>query len=761
MKKPRLRLTTLRIVALAAAVAVLGLLVYATVLGIHVTREFEQRGWDVPAQVYAAPLELYAGRRMSRDELVTELDRLGYRAGGALDAPGAYRVERGAVELHRRAFEHGADAEPAARLRVEVAGERIAAVEDAAGAQVPIAELEPLLIGSLFPAHGEDRIVLTPEEIPELLTEALVAVEDRRFESHAGVDVRAIARAALVNLREGGIEQGASTLTQQLVRSYFLTNERTWSRKIREALMAIALELSYSKHELMHAYVNEVYLGQDGTRAIHGFGLGSRFFFGKPVTELGLHEIALLIAEVRGPSYYDPRRHPERALERRDFVLDRMAEAELITRAERDTAAARELGVVDALGRRSSYYGGFLDLVRRQLARDYPADVLEQRGLRIHSTLDPSVQAASEASLGSGVEALERGTAELDGAVVVTHPATGEVRALVGSRRTGFDGYNRALDARRPVGSLIKPAVYLAALESGRYSLASLVDDAPITVTQPNGDTWSPTNFDGEAHGPVTLLRALAESLNMATVRVGLDVGVDAVVTQLERLGLERDLEPYPSLLLGAVELTPLDIARMYTTLASGGFRVPLKSVRRVVDADGGTLKRYPLEIEPAADARAVNALNRALVEVMRRGTGSTLESRLPPGLVTAGKTGTSDGFRDSWFAGFTSDHLVVAWLGNDANEPIGLTGATGAGRVWADVVGRLSTSAYRAPPPPSGTELTWIDYDTGLATEAGCAGAVELPLTGGAVPPKAAGCGSDRIGLGAKIRSWFRNVLE
>jgi penicillin-binding protein 1B len=733
---------------------------YGAYLSWVVTAEFDERGWDVPAQVYAAPLEIYGGRRLGADAFVVELERLGYRAAATPLEVGTFRRAGGAVELHTRAFEQEDTHVEARRLRVEFSARGITAVENEAGRVVPIAQLDPLLIGSIFPAHGEDRIIVGPDEVPPLLTESLKAVEDRRFDEHWGVDLRGIARAALVNLANAEIRQGGSTLTQQLVRSYFLTTDRTWTRKLREAFMAVALELHHSKDELMLAYVNEIYLGQDGGRAIHGFGLASRFYFGKPLSELEAHEIALLIAEVRGPSYYDPRRHPDRALARRNLVLDQMLERDLIDAGTDARGKARPLGVVSAESGQTAYYASFLDLVRRQLRRDYADADLQAKGLRVFTTLDPTIQATAEKALVTELDALQPGRPELEGALIVTNPHSAEVRALVGSRRIGYDGFNRALDAKRQVGSLIKPVVYLAALESGR-SLATQIEDAPIEIPLDNGTTWSPTNFTDEAHGTVTTIRALAESFNMATVRLGMDVGLKPVVDLLGRLGLERTPPLYPSLLLGALDLTPLEVTQIYNTLANGGFRMPLRAVRAVVDGSGNTLQRYPLEIREAADPATVYALNHALVQVMERGTGRTARQRLPATLVTAGKTGTSDGLRDSWFAGFSNDQLVVTWVGNDANAVTNLTGSTGAARVWARVFAELDATSY-APPPPAGVETAWIDYMTGLGTDASCPDAVKIAVTAGAeLPPKAVACGSDKTRIGSRIRQWFRNKLH
>jgi penicillin-binding protein 1B len=727
---------------------------YAGYLALTVGTQFEGRRWDVPAEVYAAPLELYAGRALSQDDLVGELQRLGYREDPRLPSAGTYRVGLGRMELSTRGFDFAGDKEPARLVSIAFTGGRITGLRDKRGNDTPIVRLNPLLIGSLFAAHGEDRLIVSPQEIPPLLPATLKAVEDQRFDTHWGVDPLAVLRAVFVNVTSGEIKQGASTLTQQLVRSYFLSNERTWGRKLREALMAIALEMRYSKDELMHAYVNEIYLGQDGARAVHGFGLASQFYFGKPLGELELHELALLVAVVRGPTYYDPRRHPERALERRNFVLQRMADEGLASNAAVQKAAEHDLGLVDDT-RRSATQSAFLGLVRRQLSMEYARDDLERKGLVVLSTLDPTVQAAAERALASGLKALGQKADELEGAVVVTSPQTGEVRALVGGRHADYEGFNRALDARRPIGSLIKPAVYLAALESGRYTLASIVDDAPIEVKLPNGDAWLPSNFDNRAHGPVPLVRALAESLNMATVRLGLDVGLEPIRDVLQRLGLPQKPPLYPSMLLGALALTPIEVAQIYNTLANGGFRVPLRTVRSVIDENGKLLQRYDIEIAQASEPAYVYALNQGLVQVMERGTGRTVRALLPPDLVVAGKTGTSDDLRDSWFAGFSSDHLIVTWMGADDNRPIGLTGSAGAAKIWAGVLGAIEATSYEAPQPDTLDEQ-WIDYLTGDPTAPRCPDAVAIPVPADVPIERRFGCGGEE-GFGARIRSWLR----
>ncbi len=738
----------------AGAGVVLLAALYTGFTAMTVGAQFEGRRWDLPAQVYAAPLELYAGRALAQDDLVAEIKRLGYREDPRLPSPGTYHVGLNRLEISTRGFDFAGDMEPARLVSIVFSGGRIAALRDKQGKDAAIVRLNPLLIGSLFSAHGEDRLIVEPKDIPKLLPATLKAVEDQRFDTHHGVDPLAMLRAMFVNVTSGEIRQGASTLTQQLVRSYFLSNDRTWERKVREALMSIALELRYTKGELMDAYVNEIYLGQDGARAVHGFGLASQFYFGKPIGELELHELALLVAEVRGPTYYDPRRHPDRARERRNFVLQRMADEGLATNKAVQAASERDLGLVDST-RRSATQSAFLGLVRRQLASQYQRDDLERQGLIVLSTLDPTVQAAAERALDTGLTALGKKAEAFEGAVVVTNPQTGEVQAVVGGRKADYEGFNRALDARRPIGSLIKPAVYLAALESQRYTLASIVDDAPIEVKLSNGTTWLPANFDDRAHGEVPLVRALAESLNMATVRLGLDVGLEPIADVLQRLGLTQKPKLYPSMLLGALALTPIEVAQVYNTLANGGFRVPLRAVRSVIGNDGKLLRRYEIDIAQASDPAYVYSLNQALVQVMERGTGRAVRMQLPADMVVAGKTGTSDDLRDSWFAGFTNDHLIVTWIGADDNKPTGLTGSSGAAKIWAGVLHAVEASSYSAPAPDTVADQ-WIDYLTGEPMAERCENAIAVPVPADQPIEHPFGCNGE-TGLGARIRSWFR----
>jgi penicillin-binding protein 1B len=717
---------------------------YVVYLDHLVVHQFEGRRWTLPAQVYAAPLELYAGLTLSSAELERELQRLHYRRAPGIDHPGTYRVSGERIDVALRAARFADETRPASQLSITLGADGLQSLRDGAGHEVPVLRLEPLLIGSIFPIHGEDRIIVTPQEVPPMLPAALKAVEDRKFDTHHGVDPVAMLRALWVNVRAHQIEQGGSTLTQQLVRSYFLNSRQTVSRKLKEAVMAMALDAHFTKADLMNAYINEIFLGQDGTRAIHGFGLASQFYFGKPLAELDLSEVALLVAIVRGPSYYDPRRHPDRVRLRRDLVLKVMADQGIISAPQASAAAQRPLGVSTRPA--GAYYPAYLDFVRRTLRRDYRDEDLTEAGLRIYTSLEPRVQDEAERSLERELERLDRVHKEphgrLEGAVVVTAPQSGDVIAIVGGRDVGYDGFNRALDAKRSMGSLVKPFIYLTALESGQYNAATVVQDAPVDVKLVNGTHWRPENFTRQVYGPVPVVRALSESLNLATVGVGLSVGIGKVAQTLQRFGLPQAPAQVPAILLGAVDVTPVEAAQLFNGLANGGFRNPLRAVRAVISQDGKTVKAFPLQVTQVASPEVVYQIDRMLVHVMDHGTGRPARALLPPGLVVAGKSGTSSDYRDSWFAGFSDSHVAVVWVGYDNDQPTGFTGSAGALPVWAHLMASLGTSSWNAPMPESLAEVQ-IEYPTGLRVVPGCAeDIVAVAVPAGTELPAKPGCG-------------------
>ncbi len=745
-----------RKVALAAVVVVAIAAGVITLWVVHldrvVTQEFKGRHWSVPARVYAAPLELYVGAPVTADDLDQELRRLHYHSGDPA-APGSYRRSADAFDVHTRRVRFSDELREPERVSIRADGNAITALQRA-GADLPVFRLDPPIIGSVSPVHGEDRLILSPTDVPPLLRAGMKLIEDRRFDEHPGVDVFGILRASWANLRARRVVQGGSTLTQQLVKNYFLSDEQTAARKATEAVMALRLEAHFSKEEILVAYLNEVYLGQDGARAIHGFGLGSEYYFARPLAELEPGDLALLIGLVKGPSYYDPRRHPDRARARRNLVLQEFAEAHLIDPVVAKRAAAAPLNLRSPGG---SYVPAYLDLVRRHLKRDYAEADLAAAGLAIYTSLDPRAQAAAEHALSAQLKRLDaaghRRGANLEGAVIVAEPNSGDVVAVVGGREFATDGFNRALDARRPIGSLVKPAVYLTALETGRYNAATLIDDSAIEIKLADGSVWAPQNFEHVFNGPVPVARALAESLNAATVRLGLDVGLPKVAETLQHLGLETPPTLNPSLLLGTVEMTPLEVVEVYTALANGGFRARLRAVHAVLDEQGRPLKSFKVQLEEAAPPAAVYQLDRMLTLVTTHGTGRGVATRLPRGLIVAGKTGTSSDTRDSWFAGFTGSYLSVVWVGYDDNQITGLTGAVGALPVWADTIAALKSTSFQ-PVPPDGIDDRWIAFGDGLETTPACsADAVLVAVpTGSALPAKTACNASPPAPAGAKI---------
>lgn len=683
-----------------AVVALLALAGLTGWLDLKVRAEFEGKKWAVPARVYARPLSVFEGQQVGRDQLTAELKASRYRQVRSPSRPGEFSASAGRVDVVTRAFKFWDGQETSQKVSVSFDGARISRVA-AAGRSVDLVRLEPALIARIYPSHREDRVLKKLDELPPELVAGLVVVEDRHFFEHFGISFRGIARAALANLMAGGAVQGGSTLTQQLAKNFFLSSERTLWRKGREALIALILEARYDKETILAAYLNEIFLGQHGRNAVHGFGSAAHFYFGRPIDELAVHESALLIALARGASYYNPRRYPNRAKARRDLVLDVMAERGVISIARAASAKERGLGVSKRAGPASSAHPAFLELVRKQLKRDYQESDLRSEGLRIFTTLEPSTQRAAEKALKTRLEKLETARKlpkrRLQGAVVVVEPDNGDVVAVVGDRSPRAHGFNRALSARRPIGSLIKPAVVLTALEN-HYSLDTPVEDAPVALRLPNGDVWRPQNYDKKVYGDVTVEDALARSLNLATVRLGLDLGVDRVAAKLRELGVEQKIPNVPSLMLGTLELTPIEVAALYQPIANGGFKMPLRAIREVTDANGRPLARYPLRLRQVADAEAANDLHRAMMAVVSSGTAQHAKRVLPTHLHLAGKTGTTDDLRDSWYAGFGAKRLSVVWVGRDDNKPAKLTGASGALHVWTDLALAVPPKSLNAP---------------------------------------------------------------
>ena len=673
----------------------------------EVRRDFEGLQWALPARVYARPLELFAGAEHDLRGVRTYLQLLGYRQSAAAAGPGEYAGSGQLLRFRTRGFDFWDGHEPSVYVEVSFADQRVLAIRSADDAEVPLVRLEPVEIEQINPVTGEDRVPVRLEEVPPALIKAVIAIEDQRFYSHFGVDPLSILRAMWANLRAGEIVQGGSTLTQQLIKNLYLGREQTLRRKAEEALMALALELHFSKDEILAAYLNEIFLGQDGSRAIHGFALAAEYYFGRPLAELRVDELALLAGIGRGASFYNPLRYPERAVDRRNTVLARMLVNGDLSEAEHAALTKADLRVREAPGA-SRGYPAFLELVFENLSRDYDQEALRSEGLKIFTTLDIALQTTLDSRLDKAVKVLERADRAdnpLEAAVVVADANTGEVRALAGGRKAGFRGFNRALHAERPIGSLVKPAVYLTALETPGFNLATVLADDPIAMPQATGEVWRPQNYERETNGPVYLYDALQRSLNLATIDLGLKLGVDNVAATLQRLGFTGSVPRYPSLFLGAVNMTPLQVAQLYQSLASGGFRSPLRAVEAVTTAEGQPLAYYGIETEQVSDAASIYLLEEALSGVFVNGTARVVASRLGDRLPLAGKTGTTNDLRDSWFAGYGGDLVTVVWLGHDDNAETGLTGAAGALQVWADLMSAFKVQPRQALAP---SEVVW-----------------------------------------------------
>ena len=704
-------------------------------LDARIQQVFDGPKWSIPARVYARPLELYEGLAVNQASVTEELQRLGYKnATSSKIRPGQFSRQGTTLNLHTRGFKFADGFEAPKPLSINFNNNQISALKDDRDKSIAITRLEPQVIGRISPAQTEDRLLIRLEQLPEGLKDALLAVEDPKFFQHNGLSFRGILRAIWVNIKERRFAQGGSTLTQQLIKNLFLTRERSIKRKLTEWPMAIALERRYSKEEILQAFVNEVFFAQDKSRAIHGFGLASLYFFDKPVQELETHESALLVALLKGPTYYNPLRHQQRALERRNLVLKIMHRENLLTEDALASATSKPLGISRTATLRQQ--PAYLDLVKQQLTRDYSTEDLHKNGLNIFTNFDPEVQSKLELAMDTAYDqiAIEHGLnlqalEKLQTASVVTRADNGEVLAVIGGRQARFAGFNRALDANRQIGSLLKPFIYTTALEQpDKFNLASLIDDSPVFLEQENGEIWSPENYSGGSFGPVMLLDALTYSLNQASVNLGLEIGVEEFVDSLKRYDLTKEIKPLPSLLLGAIELSVIDVASLYQTLASSGFNTPLRAIREVQASDGQLLQRYQLKVEQRLDDATTHQINYALQNIMRAGTGKRAYRHIAPDVALAGKSGTSNEQRDSWFAGYDGKHSVVVWMGHDDNTPTPVTGSRGALEMWAHAMKNLDASSLRFNSPAS-IRYANIIPATGKRTRADCPGSVRLPF--------------------------------
>lgn len=709
---------------------------YVSILDSKVVNKLDGVLWTVPAKVYARPLELAEGGKINVDVLKKELEILSYElTKGIPDTPGEFSQSQRSVNIFIRGF--GSQEPGLYRLKIE--NDKIDSIKRKDGISIDLIQLEPLSIGGMFPSHLQDRILLNFSQVPKDLEEMILVVEDRNFYSHKGISLRSIMRAFIKNTRALGIEEGGSTITQQLAKSLFFSPEQTIKRKIKEAIAALLIEIHYSKQEILLAYINDVFIAQSGRRAIHGFGLASQFFFGTDLKNLSLDQKALLVGMLKGPSLYSPINNPDRAKTRRDLVLSLIKNDSLITEEEYLDLKGRSLKVIPPSFKSLSKYPAFNDIVTLDLRKNFDDSDLRTKGLKIITNLDPVVQDYLEESIKDTKLQLKRKYGSqlngLEGAGIVIDSFSGEVVAAIGSTKPNNYGFNRAINAVRPIGSLVKPFIYLSALQHySKYNLSTLLDDSKLSVSLPGGKLWEPNNFDKKFHGNIPLHVALSESYNVATTRLGMDLGYSVVQETFTKLGIKKKIPKYPSIFVGSFEMTPLEAIQAYQTIASEGFYSPLNSIRTVESSEDVLSLSYPYKVEQRFRPEPIYLLKFVLKQTFISGTARGFSSRVIEKWKTGGKTGTSDDQRDSWFVGYAGNYLMVVWLGFDDNRKSPLTGRTGALQVWKNFMSRLDPIAYEVR-KPSRIRYEWVDTKDGLLSGERCRGSILIPFVEGTEP--------------------------
>ena len=709
---------------------------YVSILDSKVVNKLDGVLWTVPAKVYARPLELAEGGKINVDVLKKELEILSYElTKGIPDTPGEFSQSQRSVNIFIRGF--GSQEPGLYRLKIE--NDKIDSIKRKDGISIDLIQLEPLSIGGMFPSHLQDRILLNFSQVPKDLEEMILVVEDRNFYSHKGISLRSIMRAFIKNTRALGIEEGGSTITQQLAKSLFFSPEQTIRRKIKEAIAALLIEIHYSKQEILLAYINDVFIAQSGRRAIHGFGLASQFFFGTDLKNLSLDQKALLVGMLKGPSLYSPINNPDRAKTRRDLVLSLIKNDSLITEEEYLDLKGKSLKVIPPSFKSLSKYPAFNDIVTLDLRKNFDDSDLRTKGLKIITNLDPVVQDYLEESIKDTKLKLKRRYGSqlngLEGAGIVIDSFSGEVVAAIGSTKPNNYGFNRAINAVRPIGSLVKPFIYLSALQHySKYNLSTLLDDSKLSVSLPGGKLWEPNNFDKKFHGNIPLHVALSESYNVATTRLGMDLGYSVVQETFTKLGIKKKIPKYPSIFVGSFEMTPLEAIQAYQTIASEGFYSPLNSIRTVESSEDVLSLSYPYKVEQRFRPEPIYLLKFVLKQTFISGTARGFSSRVIEKWKTGGKTGTSDDQRDSWFVGYAGNYLMVVWLGFDDNRKSPLTGRTGALQVWKNFMSRLDPIAYEVR-KPSRIRYEWVDAKDGLLSGESCKGSILIPFVEGTEP--------------------------
>ncbi len=730
----RFKLSLGIIIGSIAAIIAIFLAALVAIIDYRVTTKLDGVLWTVPAKLYSRPMELAESIEINRNNLIRELEMLSYKEVLQPERSGQFSLSKDSLKIYLRGYK---DQRPGI-FNIAFRESEVKSIKNQLGLSEDLIKLEPIVIGGMYPAHMEDRVLLDWPEVPQILIETILAVEDQNFFNHYGISLRSISRAFLTNIKAGEVEQGGSTITQQLAKSLFFTSEQTIRRKVMEAIASLLIEFHYSKEEILLAYINDVFLAQSGRRAIHGFGMGAQHFFGTSIKNLDKDQIALLVGMLKGPSLYNPRRNPQNATKRRNLVLSILNKSQKLSDTEFEQLKIKELGTAPPNYRTETKYPAFHDLVRIELQENFNEKDLRTKGLAIETNVDPILQASLEDSIVKTKKQLieKYGTKlnELEGAAIAVDISNGEVKAVVGSSSPSSYGFNRSINAIRPIGSLVKPFIYLTALDQyDQYNLTTILDDSKLSVPS-GGVIWEPDNFDKKFHGNIPLHVALWQSYNIASARLGLDIGFEAVASMFSKLGIKKQFQNYPSLFIGSFELSPYQAIQAYQTIAADGFYTPLRSIREIKDVKGEIEFSYPYSIEQRIRPEPVALIKFAMQQTFERGTARGYSSKDIQSWNAGGKTGTSDDQRDSWFVGFAGETLVLVWLGFDDNRQTPLTGRTGAFQVWKNFIDDIKPVSKQKTVLPR-INYVWTDMNDGLLSGKKCKNSLLVPFIEGTEP--------------------------
>src|SRR4051795_2702125 len=720
-------------IAFLVMVSFVGFLAYVGYTYVIITKKFESsRRWDLPSRIYSDATPLVPGMTIPRALLEPKLNHVGYHEVAArVTNPGEYRYAGNSLEIYLQNFEYPDIEFRALPVAIELDGGTVRGIKRLDdGVALRGIRIEPELITSIYNNEMEDRLPVALSAVPKVVTEAIISTEDKNFYHHQGISIRGTLGALVTDIRNKNITHGGSTLTQQLIKNFFLNPERSWGRKAHEALMAVLLEARYSKQQILEAYLNEIYLGQNGAVQIAGVEQASQVYFGKHVTYLTLPEAATLAGIIRSPNVLSPLSHPDRAKVRRDLVLALMREQKLITPEQYEAAVATPL-TTSRFPKTSRSAPFFVDLVLKQLKETYPETQLRTEGLRVFTTLDTIMQRSAEQSLDSGIDGLNKrypylrkSPTPLEGVILTIQPGTGYVKALVGGRSYSKTQFNRAIQARRQPGSLFKPFVYATAMDPARgqqaFTAATVLDDSPISVRTGNA-VWSPQNYDLRFHGRVTVREALAHSYNIPAVRAAIDAGVPNVVKEASAIGIQSRLEPYPSIALGAFEVTPLEIAYAYSAFANLGVKAEPISILAVATRDGKLLESREVKMKRVAPAGVCYVMNDVLKDVFNYGTAAKARS-LGFARAFSGKTGTTSNYRDAWFIGYSPRILTLVWIGFDDGHSVRLAGGDACVPIWTAHMNRIDGMVPDVDwKRPEDVVARQIDPDSGMLATPYC----------------------------------------